>query len=199
MPKSPQTATQNLCSEPQFEGFNTLDDIELQKMERYAMAFCLEARTRHISKGLWLSFVGNSGNGKTMLSEMIYKRVKSMSNFRQHESLLKPCQRVFWPELVSELRAGEFYRVKELGDCNLVLLDEVVIEHDPTGFVKDRLCELLKRRAKKWTILTSNLTLEAIKNIDTRIASMMVRDGSAVVGCKAMDYAMRKLNTWQQA
>jgi DNA replication protein DnaC len=161
-------------------------------MERAAMKFCAEASEQKTRSGRWLSFVGNSGNGKTFLSEMIFKRVRAMQAFRNHVSLLKPCQRVFWPELVSELRSGEFHRVKELGDCHLVLLDEVVIEHDPTGFVKDRLCELLKRRARKWTILTSNLTLESIRTLDTRIASMMVRDGSAVVGCRAMDYAMRK-------
>lgn len=193
-PRSPQMPIHILSSEKPFEDFKTLNDPELEKMARAGLKFCFDARNRGVNQGQWISFVGLSGNGKTFLAEMIYKRTRQLASFKQHESLLRPNERVFWPELVRELRRGEYHRIKDLGDCNLVLFDELVIEHDPSGFVRDNLCEVLKRRARKWTIITSNLTLDTIRAIDARIASMMVRDGSAVIGCNAMDYALRKQN-----
>lgn len=172
-----------------FPGFNTCQDQVLIEMKRAANAF-----TRGIFNGgrkRWLSLVGSSGTGKTMLADQIADM--SRDKLGLHPRLCCGVIRAYWPSFIEELRDRKFHRMTEAADANLLLLDEVVIEHDPSGYAKDKLCDLLSRRVGKWTILTSNLSLARLGELDTRIPSRMVRDGSKVIDCTTTDYALRNL------
>ncbi len=139
----------------------------------------------------WLSLIGNSGTGKTFLAEKVFQKMRGHPLLMEHRELINPVIKIFWPKLLSQLRDGDYYRIRDLADANFVFIDEIAVEHDPSGFGKDKLCELLSSRVKKWTILTSNLTLEKLSNIDTRISSRMIRGGSVVVETDAMDFYLR--------
>ena len=140
----------------------------------------------------WLSFTGPSGTGKTFMAMMIRDAAKKFHHLTYSDTLINPILVRYWPKLITALRNGEYHWIEDLGDANVVFLDEVVVEHDPSGFVTDKLCDLLSRRVGKWTVITSNLTLEKLQAIDNRIASRMVRDGSVVVECNTTDYALRQ-------
>ncbi len=142
-------------------------------------------------KARWLSYCGDSGTGKTFLARKIRKAAKLIPHMAQHEKLINPILFAFWPDLLSELRDGEFWKMDDLSEANLVVMDEIAIDHDPSGFAADKLCQILSRRVGKWTLLTSNWTLSKIQEIDPRISSRMVRDQSIVVGCDTVDYATR--------
>jgi len=144
------------------------------------------------SRPTWLSFVGSSGTGKTFLAESVYGYARMCDNLIYHRSLLSGVTKRFWPKLVTKLRDQEFWQIDDLADANFVFLDEIAVEHDPSGFAKDKLCELLSRRVGKWTLLTSNLSLEKLGEMDARIPSRMIRDGSVAVDCSTTDYSLRK-------
>lgn len=139
----------------------------------------------------WLSFVGTSGTGKTYLAEQIFQWAKKQRHMMQHPNLCCPVLKRFWPKLLKDLRDGQYWLIDDLAEANFLFLDEVVIEHDPTGFAKDKLAELLSRRCGHWTVITSNLDMERIHSLDGRIASRMIRGGSEVAEVNTIDFAMR--------
>lgn len=140
----------------------------------------------------WLSFTGPSGTGKTFMAMMIRDAARKMPHLTYSDDLINPILVRYWPKLISALRNGEYHWMDDLADANLVFIDELMVEHDPSGFVTDKLCDLLSRRVGKWTVITSNLTIDKLQAIDARIASRMVRDGSVVVECNTIDYAQRQ-------
>lgn len=171
-----------------YPDFQTFNDPELQKLLVEGLAFSLEMLE---SKPRWLSMVGKSGTGKTFLAEKLYREARNNPYFISHRTLLNGVTKTFWPTLLSDLRDGRYHRIRDLAEANFVFIDEIAVEHDPSGFGKDKLCELLSLRVEKWTLLTSNLTLEKLAEIDTRISARMIRGGSIVVEVNALDYFLR--------
>lgn len=170
-----------------FASFKTFGDPTLRDAVDAAMMFMSS------TKPLWLSLIGKSGTGKTFLGTLVYNAMlASRPKLRQHETLISGTRIDFWPELVTAIREQEFWRVGAIADANLAFIDEIVVEHDPSGLVKDKLAEVLTRRVGKWTILTSNLSIERLGEIDHRIPSRMIRDGNIVVQMDCVDYALRK-------
>ena len=139
----------------------------------------------------WLSFLGQSGTGKTFLSQLIFEQAARVTALKASALVLSPIRKFFWPRLLSRLRDGEYWLVRELADCNFVFLDELSLEHDPSGFGADKLCEILSCRVGKWTLLTSNLSMEKLGDVDGRISSRLRRGGSVVVEVETVDFNLR--------
>lgn len=156
--------------------FQTLGEKQLIKMQQETARF-MTAYSRHLSP-YWLSLVGKSATGKTMLAKLIYKNFDS-SRF------------LSWARIVRELRSGEYRWFEDLFTERLLIIDDIGAEYE-TGFIAAKLYELLNERGGRWTILTSNLSLKAIGDLDVRIASRMIRDGSVVVDVNAPDWSTRK-------
>ena len=191
-PRAPTTPTPRalsiLLSEP-LQAFETLEDPILEKMKHEAQEFLIDISAKQ--KPRWLSYCGISGTGKTFLAKRIRTAANRIPHMINHDKLLNPVMFQFWPDLLGHLRYQEFWRMDDIAEANLVVFDEIAIDHDPSGFAADKLCQMLSRRVGKWTLITSNWTLSRIQEIDPRIASRMVRDKSVVVGCDTVDYATR--------
>lgn len=102
------------------------------------------------------------------------------------------CKKLWWPGYINELRKGDSY--DELADTQkwpLVYVDEIGATRDTTGYVADQLYVLLAQRDKKWTIITTNLTLEQISAMDNRIFSRCLRNNGIVIEVKAVDFNTR--------
>lgn len=124
----------------------------------------------------WLSLLGVSGVGKTMLAKAI-KQCSLANRPQMTASFFR------WSTIVNDyLRKGEFDIMRFLiHEVDVLLIDDIGLE---TGseFSHAKLCELLDARLEKWTVITSNLSLEDIKDrIDVRIASRMLRGDSVIV------------------
>lgn len=162
--------------------------------------FCKAVKERQ--KPFWLSLIGGSGGGKTHLAKRIWKWFQTTDQFRSQvdrdwdgrKEITYPGQFCWWPEVSKELSANRGYdKVDELMREKFVVLDEIGADRDPNGHCKDHLARILCSRVGKWTLLTSNKTLEDIaRDIDTRVASRMIRDGSIVVEIDVRDYWLRK-------
>jgi len=190
--QAPITREAPPCTTPrssELASFQTLSDSELEKMLRYAEQFLQAMKAGENPR--WVSFVGHAGTGKTFLANALFEAARKIPKLRSSATLISPVKKFYWPRLLSRLRDQEYWLISELADCNFLFLDELSLEHDPSGFAGDRLSELLSVRCGKWTVLTSNLLLEAIGDIDKRIASRMIRDGSVVVQVKTMEFALR--------
>lgn len=124
----------------------------------------------------WLSLLGLSGVGKTMLAKGVRSCIRD-----NRPNLVVRLYR--WSDVVNNhLRQGD-YRIMAflIEDVDVLMLDDIGLESG-SAFSNAKLGELLDARLDKWTMLTSNLSLEQIGEcIDVRIASRMVRGDSMVV------------------
>lgn len=146
----------------------------------------------------WLTLLGKSGAGKTYLAKGIWDWYRKSELFRadmneKKTEIVYPGSWVFWPRLAADLLGNMCYgELEDLQTEKLVVFDEIGSDRDPSGHVRDCLARVLTGRVGKWTILTSNKTLGDIqRDIDTRIASRMLRGGSVVVDVDVPDYNVR--------
>lgn len=140
------------------------------------------------SRPRWLSFVGESGTGKTFLCNLI--RELAPTSMANHPSLRLAGYCVKWPKLIAELREQDYSIFDE--PWSLLFIDDIGASTD-TEFAAAQLSRLLNERIDRWTLITSNLNLEDISNkIDTRIASRLIRGKNVCVEVNTVDFALRK-------
>jgi len=143
-------------------------------------------------KPRWLSLLGSSGAGKTYLVRNLYRLFKrsELNKINVIDGVAIGSSWCDWPELAGDLQKNEGRGwLEELEGDSFVVLDEIGADKDKNGHVRDCLARLCSARVGKWTIITSNLFLSQIQqNMDARIASRMLRDGSVVVEVLVPDF-----------
>lgn len=185
--------------------FQTFDDPQLIEMKATAEGFVLEI-LGHLPPR-WLSLLGTSGAGKTMLAKWINGVFKQYLDWRidwpateQTKTERQPYGRIIrdrgdfvsWAKVARLLREGEYRVLDDLCQLSFLVVDDIGAEHG-SEFVNSKLYELCSRREGKWTVFTGNLSLADIEQkIDARIASRMIRNGSVVVDVNVEDFNLRK-------
>jgi DNA replication protein DnaC len=154
--------------------FQTLNDTQLERMKTESARF-ITAYKRDLEPR-WLSLLGSSGAGKTMLAQ----EIKQVCGGRF----------VPWIKVCKMLREGEYRWFDDLCDELLLYLDDIGSEHH-TDFIAAKLYELLSIRVPKWTVITANLSLQQLSDVDGRIASRMIRGESVVVDVDVPDFNLR--------
>ena len=156
-----------------FGDFDGSRHTETQAMAREAHSFLADVEGKEDPR--WLSLLGKSGTGKTMLAKQIKRQCKGKVKFRQAWS---------WPTIVERLRGREYGIRNHLAQLPFLLIDEIGLDGD-TEFAKNELSKLAERRMGKWTIWTANLDRKGIaERLDPRIASRMKRYPNRVVTVK---------------
>lgn len=161
----------------------------------------------------WISFLGSSGAGKTMLARWINQMFKKHLDWKidwpKSEKTKTPNNPfgeiirdrgdyVSWASIARHLREGSYRVLDDLCQLSFLVLDDIGAEYG-TPFIDAKLYELLSRREKKWTVITGNLSLSDIEQrIDTRISSRMIRHGSVVVDVDVTDFNLRDLTAFQK-
>lgn len=158
--------------------FQTFGDPVLVKMLDAVTKYV--ATVRDTGQG-WLSFVGSSGTGKTYLGEAATRHL--------HGSVKR------WPRFMAKMRSGDF-NIYESVDAvatitGVLMLDEIGVGNDAKTFGLDLLMQVMEARRSRPTILTSNLTLQGLAEIDARLASRLLRHGE-VIACDTLDFALRQ-------
>lgn len=146
----------------------------------------------------WLSLLGTSGAGKTYLAKKFWKWYRNSPLFRAsmgQDDIIYPGSWCNWPRLAGELQGNEGYgTLEELQDEKICVIDEIGADRDKSGHVRDCLARMLSLRVGKFTVITSNMSLKAIRDqMDARIASRMLRDGSVVVDVEVPDFNLKSL------
>jgi DNA replication protein DnaC len=176
---------------------NQPDDEKINCMIDAAAKFACDVNA---TRPYWLSLLGNSGVGKTRLARAVWRTYESVTKFDiwldAPRQVIRGSRGQFvpWRNLCSVVREGAWGWVEDLCHDDFVILDDVGAEYDRegSGFTVSILDRILNARREKWTMLTCNLSLEAIGDkLDVRIASRLLRDGNQVIECDANDYAMK--------
>ncbi len=139
----------------------------------------------------WLTLCGTNGNGKTHCAKRCWQAI--VADHRQEfAGCLYNRQIIHWPSFVQDLRGGDGYgMLRDLRSWPYLVIDEMGGERDTTGFSAEQIATLLCCRVGRWTLITTNLSIDAVEKFDRRIASRMFRNGGIVVECLAQDYSMR--------
>ena len=146
-------------------------------MQQAAQEFMADYRAGTLR---WLTYYGSSGTGKTFLSSQVIQRLGGRVQS--------------WPRFMAKMRTGDF-RVYESVD-NLatfirpLLLDEIGVGNDAKTFGLDLLLQVFDMRRSLPTIVTTNLTMAGLADIDARLASRLMRYGK-VIECNTTDYSLR--------
>ena len=135
------------------------------------------------SPGRWLSLLGKSGRGKTHLAR---KAAVCIGQTLQRGYFYR------WTQLIEDCRNGQRGAVIErVEDHRFMVIDDIGAGYD-TDYSDAVLAELLDRRMGRYTILTSNLSLEQLGEIDTRIASRLIRAGNEIFTFREIpDYSLK--------
>jgi chromosomal replication initiation ATPase DnaA len=99
---------------------------------------------------------------------------------------------VTWPETTDQFKSGDYSILHDLLDCDLVIIDDIGAENDPSKNAADKLCQVLSRREKKFTVVTTNIPPDQWpEKFDTRIADRLMRNSKVVDLFGLPSYAMR--------
>jgi len=178
-----------------FEPFRTLNDSQLIQMKAAARSFAFDMITGNTSP-YWLSLLGTSGAGKTMLAKIVSRLFRC----NKHGAVVAETpSRIWyanggfikWATLVQWMREGDWRAFDDVSRDWFVCVDDLGAEH-ATDFSRAKLYEMFDRGENKWRIWTANLSLQEITDrIDARISSRMLRNNSIVLDVDVPDYNTR--------
>lgn len=136
-----------------------------------------------------LVIVGDPGCGKTHVARKLVQWARGHSGAVLTTHRLSEVPSVMfkaWPEIVSSFKEGFYGVVEDMIEADLLAIDDLGAEHDPSRNAADKLCQILSRREKKWTILTTNLQPSSwSERLDQRIGDRLFRNSMVVdmTGC----------------
>jgi len=175
---------------------------QVEEMQRQAYEFCM-AYGKNPNRGYRLVISGENGAGKSRVAKKIHKwaydcstaikRAESSSEY----SPTRTASAEYWhfPTLLDAMRRNlERNWIDEL--CrrpdapNLLVLDDVGAEHDPSKFGAAQLYMILERRSDMWTVLTTNAKPDAWEQKwDRRVSSRLFRNSIHVVVDQVPDFS----------
>lgn len=167
---------------------------QLQRLEAAAFEFCCGYATRP-ARGSRLLIYGANGTGKSHTAKAIWhwaNRIAMHIPLVTDEGCgarLATCELFNWPEVVNCLKAGDWELVERMMPVNLLILDDLGAEHDPSKMGIEKLYLLLERREIKWTVITTNVPPAEWENrFEKRIASRFLRNFTIVALDEAPDF-----------
>lgn len=188
--------------EPQnLRDFQTFGDETLQKARRNAGRFAEMVGTysweKPVSVPFWLVLTGPSGRGKTSLAKRLFQWFQANLTGKQYiraGAVCYPTARFeLWQNVIDRLRAGMNNAMDALIAADFAVIDDIGAEYS-TEFSTEKLAFVLERRQRKWTVVTSNLSLKEWADREPRISSRLIRNSSIVVNIQAQDFSTRLLS-----
>lgn len=134
-----------------------------------------------------LIFAGQSGTGKSHTARRLntFTAQASLSSF-ESGAWQKPLRipgSVFlrWPETCDGFKEGNYGVIQDCFEAELLFLDDVGAEHDPSKNGTDKLCQILSRREQRFTVITTNIVPQAWETrFDKRIVDRLLRNSAIV-------------------
>lgn len=167
---------------------------KLKELEREAGLFCF-GMWQAPMRGRMLLLFGENGTAKTHTANAVHRWVSSVGHGKTWFPTMgvrAQLQSLFWhwPALLDELKGGNWDLVEDCMNVPCLIIDELGGGHDPSGVGVDKLCQILSRREKMWTLITTNITADAWETkFDRRVASRFFRNSTHVDLSDVPDYS----------
>ncbi|CAN5709660.1 hypothetical protein BH09VER1_BH09VER1_44160 [soil metagenome] len=189
---------------------------KLREMKRAAHAFLTDIATGQPPR--WLTLTGPPGCGKTHLASHIRSWLqkngeqpyKTTTNQSTHSTTPRTYLDLYtyaqegplftkWSRLLEAAREGNYAPLRRAAHDHYKIIDDLAVDSfdhsaQPTVFATQKIAELLDRRLGKWTVITTNFTLNHLATyFDPRIASRLLRGPNLVIDCHLLrDYSLRR-------
>lgn len=168
--------------------FQTFGDEKLEEMLNETVRFIYDMEAW--SEPRWLSLLGPSYIGKTYLTKGVWKRFNAVTRFntRMINNRVTGGTAMYesWRQLSRSLRERQYGIYEDAMKDFFVVIDDIGATQDKSGYLTDQLDALIDQRIGRWTLLTSNLSVQQISdNLDSRISSRLIRGKNVVVQAEA--------------
>lgn len=165
----------------------------------------------------WLVLIGLSGSGKTHIADRIrwflrdigrhiyneFDRKRIDPKMQNPNSLYSYAQNgafmCKWGALISKLRSQDYMAFDVAASDWAKIIDDLGVDSfdrdgNVTMFAVQKMAELLDRRLRKWTVITTNFTRAQIAaQFDPRIASRLMRFENVIIDASNVrDFNIRK-------
>jgi DNA replication protein DnaC len=182
-------------------------DKQLAQMKEEAASFIDDIANNRTPR--WLSLLGTSGAGKTMLAKIIaryFRQTKHMQidwdATRRTQTESTPRGRIIrdrggfinWGDAINNrMLRGDYDFLEDMREYSFFAIDDIASEYERhRALSASKLYNVFEARLRKWTVVTANLSLEQIgETLDARIASRMMRDNGVVVDVDVPDWNLR--------
>jgi DNA replication protein DnaC len=151
--------------------------------ERFIAKLC--ASGPNVMRGFPLVIAGGTGCGKTHVARRMFKFVDMAGfNLCLANKLDHPVSTGFyhWPKLADSFKDFEMGSLDDIFEADFAVLDDIGAESDTrNSMVTDKLCQVLSRREKKFTVVTTNIEPSRWRaRFDDRIDDRLMR-GTKIV------------------
>lgn len=176
------------CQTPWGRKWLKLDchDQRLQDMALRAEKFC-GRWFRYQPRPSLLVLAGEPNSGKTHVAKKIASWAQSAAMKAFEDGLDKTWKKLpsivylNWPEVVDAFRDNLNGTMDDMLSAGLLILDDVGAEYDPTKNATNRLCQILSRREKEFTVITTNINpVSWPESFDARICDRFLRNSEVV-------------------
>lgn len=134
-----------------------------------------------------LVMAGEPNSGKTHTAKRIAAWAQAAAMKAFDDGLGKTWKRLpsvvylNWPEVVDSFRENFTGTMDDMLSAGLLVLDDVGAEYDPTQNATNKLCQILTRREKEFTVITTNVNpISWADKFDARICDRFLRNSEVV-------------------
>jgi hypothetical protein len=171
---------------------------DIIRMSRVVEGFCSQAfrnKGPHI-----VVLAGPSGNGKTHAMRRAHYWITQSRILAAEEGHWKRpaiVQWTDWPHVMRCVVEGEMHMAEGLYDSmgvDILFLDDIGAESDKfrSGENVDALCQLLSRRERKWTLISTNFRpMQWDEHFDARVADRLCRSNATICDMECGSYSNR--------
>lgn len=97
-----------------------------------------------------------------------------------------------WPEAAAQFGDKNFSVMQDAIENELVILDDIGAENDPWKVCADKLCQILTRRERQFSIVTTNIQpAEWPQRFDGRINDRLLRNSTVIDLTGVPSFALR--------
>lgn len=131
-----------------------------------------------------LVMYGNVGCGKTHIAERLWQwagRFAVMAWEIGGWKDVPTCHIVRWPLIVDAFKNGQYGAMETMRDEDMLVIDDVGADNDPSKNGMEKLCQILSARERKFTVVTTNIFpnyWEAV--FENRVADRLLRNSVIV-------------------
>lgn len=169
---------------------------DVKKLENAVWQFCV-GFAQNPSFGKRMVIYGNNGNGKSKCCKSVRRWIQDRAidlplALHDDQAALPTCFYCHWPAQLDRLKNTQDWDIDPLIEADLLLLDDLGAEHDPSRVGLEKIYLILEERERRWTIITTNSPPEFWEEkFERRVADRLFRNCEHVDLSQLPSYALK--------